>query len=221
MACARWPPAAPRWTNWPGGRRTTRPMPDFIWHAATAGGPVEQGRPSAPTTPGPPRPRPDFICHAATAGGQVEQGRLSAANAALALKQLRAQGLTPLHLADASAAAAGAADPGPMPGGFAQPRQRQSKGPVRAADILALTSELAIMLRAGLALDNALRVLIDMSHKPSVAALVQALLDAVKGGTPLSRALAAHGPLFGDFYINMVRSGEASGQMSAVLDRLV
>ncbi|MCW5233566.1 type II secretion system F family protein [Verminephrobacter eiseniae] len=164
---------------------------------------------------------PDFIWHAATAGGQVEQGRLSAANAALALKQLRAQGLTPLHLADASAAAAGAADPGPMPGGFAQPRQRQSKGPVRAADILALTSELAIMLRAGLALDNALRVLIDMSHKPSVAALVQALLDAVKGGTPLSRALAAHGPLFGDFYINMVRSGEASGQMSAVLDRLV
>src|SRR6218665_47129 len=107
---------------------------------------------------------PDFIWHAATAGGQVEQGRLSAANAALALKQLRAQGLTPLHLADASAAAAGAADPGPMaggvgrgggdggrmPGGFAQPRQRQSKGPVRAADILALTSELAIMLRAGL-----------------------------------------------------------------------
>ena len=26
--------------------------------------------------------------------------------------------------------------------------------------------------------------------------------------------------LFGDFYINMVRSGEASGQMSAVLERL-
>jgi general secretion pathway protein F len=77
------------------------------------------------------------------------------------------------------------------------------------------------MLRAGLALDNALRVLIDMSHKPSVAALVQGILDAVKGGTPLSRALAAHRDLFSDFYINMVRSGEVSGQMSAVLDRLV
>jgi general secretion pathway protein F len=85
----------------------------------------------------------------------------------------------------------------------------------------ALTSELAIMLRAGLALDNALRVLIDMSHKPSVAALVQGILDAVKGGVPLSRALTAHRALFGDFYINMVRSGEVSGQMSAVLDRLV
>ena len=77
------------------------------------------------------------------------------------------------------------------------------------------------MLRAGLALDNALRVLIDMGHKPSVARLMQGVLDAVKGGTPLSRALAQHRALFGDFYINMVRSGEASGQMSAVLDRLV
>ena len=77
------------------------------------------------------------------------------------------------------------------------------------------------MLRAGLALDNALRVLIDMSHKPSVAALVKATLEAVKGGTPLSRALSQRRDLFGDFYINMVRSGEASGQMSAVLDRLV
>ena len=163
---------------------------------------------------------PEFVWRAATASGKVEEGLLSAASAALALKQLRGLGLTPLSLSDAGDAAApqGRAD---APGSFAQPRQRQAKGPVTAPDVLALTSELAIMLRAGLALDNALRVLIDMSHKPSVAALVQGILDAVKGGTPLSRALAAHRDLFGDFYINMVRSGEASGQMSAVLDRLV
>lgn len=51
--------------------------------------------------------------------------------------------------------------------------------------------------------------------------LLQGILEAVKGGTPLSRALQAHADLFGDFYINMVRSGEASGQMPRVLDRLV
>ena len=83
--------------------------------------------------------------------------------------------------------------------------------------MLALTAELAIMLRAGLALDNALRVLIDMSHKPSVGQLLQGILDDVKGGTPLSRALGRHQALFGDFYINMIRSGEASGQLSSVL----
>ncbi|PWW43752.1 general secretion pathway protein F [Melaminivora alkalimesophila] len=167
---------------------------------------------------------PDFVWRAATAAGKVEEGRLSAPSSAAALRQLREQGLTPLRIDDAASApasigrAAGAAASAPA---GAVPRARQGKGPVNAADVLALTSELAIMLRAGLALDNALRVLIDMSHKPSVGALVQGILDAVKGGTPLSRALAAHPGLFNDFYVNMVRSGEVSGQMSAVLDRLV
>ena len=166
---------------------------------------------------------PEFVWRAATATGKVEEGRLSAPSSAAALKQLRAQGLTPLRIdAAATAGAAGFASKAQQAGNLAAaPGTRQSKGPVTAADVLALTSELAIMLRAGLALDNALRVLIDMSHKPSIAALVQGILEAVKGGTPLSRALAAHRSLFSDFYINMVRSGEASGQMSAVLDRLV
>ena len=166
---------------------------------------------------------PEFAWRAANSAGKMEEGRFTAATPAQVLKHLRDQGMTPLHIDDAGAA-------GPLPvtsgqaaslGRFAQPKGRQARGPVIAPDVLALTSELAIMLRAGLALDNALRVLIDMSHKPSVAALVQGILDAVKGGTPLSRALAAHRDLFGDFYINMIRSGEASGQMSAVLDRLV
>ena len=37
----------------------------------------------------------------------------------------------------------------------------------------------------------------------------------------MSRALAREQGLFGDFYINMVRSGEASGELANVLARLV
>ena len=110
---------------------------------------------------------PDFVWRAATASGKVEEGRLTAAGAATVLKQLREQGLTPLSIDDARDAA--------MPRGasaansaLVQLKVRQAKGPVTSLDVLAITSELAIMLRAGLALDNALRVLIDMSHKPSV-----------------------------------------------------
>lgn len=128
----------------------------------------------------------------------------------------------PLHI-DVAAIAAGVSVSAVKEGsgGLPSSKTRQAKGLTNASDVLALTSELAIMLRAGLALDNALRVLIDMSHKPSIAELVQGILDAVKSGTPLSRALAGHRELFSDFYVNMVRSGEVSGQMSAVLDRLV
>src|SRR2546427_3148667 len=60
-----------------------------------------------------------------------------------------------------------------------------------------------------------------MSHKVQMQAMLQSVLDSVKAGMPLSQALGKHHDLFGDFYINMVRSGEASGQMSGVLNRLV
>jgi len=160
---------------------------------------------------------PDFAWRAAQAAGQVVQGHITADTPAHAMKLLRERGLTPLKIEDAAPGAAAqpalAAGPGR--------KQRASQGPVNQADILALTSELSIMLKAGLALDSALRVLIEMSHKPSVAAMLQQTLEDVKGGTPLSRALSRNRELFGDFYINMVRSGEASGQLSSVLARLV
>ncbi|MFN4120421.1 type II secretion system F family protein [Acidovorax sp.] len=161
----------------------------------------------------------EFAWRAASGTGQIQEGRMAAPAAAAVVKQLRDRGLTPLAVDEVQGAGAGLKGATALQLG--RKTGRVDKGPVNSADVLALTSELAIMLRAGLALDNALRVLIDMSHKPSVAALVQSTLEAVKGGTPLSRALAQRHELFGDFYINMVRSGEASGQMSAVLDRLV
>lgn len=171
---------------------------------------------------------PDFFWRAAAADGNVVTGRLSAANEVAAIRQLRSQGLTPLAVQDAEQAArtgmaqaVQTATPASEGAGFRPPKVRVDKSPVKSKDVLAFTSELAIMLRAGLALDNALRVLIEMSYKPAVGELLQGILEAVKGGTPLSRALQAHNKLFGDFYINMVRSGEASGQMSGVLDRLV
>src|SRR5574344_2704755 len=83
-----------------------------------------------------------------------------------------------------------------------------------------MTTDLAIMMRAGLSLDNALKVLLEMSHKQAMQSMLQAVLDGVKGGMPLSQALQQHQQHFGEYYINMVRSGEASGQMAAVLGRL-
>ena len=151
---------------------------------------------------------PEFAWRAAESSGKVIEGRSTAATPASVMAQLRSRGLTPLRIEDAVATGSAKTMTGTGPG-FVVGQGRKARGPVTPPDVLAFTSELAIMLRAGLALDNALRVLIEMSHKPSVAELLQGVLDDVKGGVPLSRALARNQGLFGDFYINMIRSGEA------------
>ena len=167
---------------------------------------------------------PDFFWKAARANSDIVEGRLQASSQAQAMQQLRAQGLTPLQISEAGASAAfiSASTDAVSASGEAPPKRGlfQSNS-ITQADILAMSSELSIMLKAGLALDNALRVLIGMSSKPAMVALTQSILNDVKGGVPLSRALARHPQQFSDFYINMIRSGEASGQISSVLERLV
>ena len=168
---------------------------------------------------------PDFSWRAAQADAQIIEGRLQAANAAQAMSQLRAQGLTPLFIGEGGASAAAAGLSMPATTAFKAPsvakRGLFKSGGITQADILVMTSELSIMLKAGLSLDNALRVLIGMSPKPDMMALTQTILDDVKGGSALSTALKRHPQQFGEFYLNMVRSGEAGGQLSAVLERLV
>ena len=45
---------------------------------------------------------PDFVWRAAASSGKVVEGRLTAVSAALALRQLQQQGLTPLSIDDAA-----------------------------------------------------------------------------------------------------------------------
>lgn len=165
---------------------------------------------------------PDFLWKAARADSQIVDGRLQAASLAQAMHQLRAQGLTPLQISEAGTAAGSALAPGvDQTVSPARTSGLFKSSTISQADILVMTSELSIMLKAGLALDNALRVLVGMNAKPAMESLTKTILDDVKSGVPLSRALTRHPQQFGDFYINMIRSGEASGQLSDVLERLV
>lgn len=165
---------------------------------------------------------PDFHWRAAQADAQIIEGHLQATTVWNAMQHLRAQHLTPLSVVEAR----GSAFQSPIAFTYDKKLGVPLSGkwgkskPITQSDILAMTGELSIMLKAGLSLDNALRVLIGMNAKPAMTGMTQAILDDVKAGVPFSRALAKHPMQFGDFYVNMVRSGEAGGQLGSVLERL-
>ena len=151
---------------------------------------------------------PQFSYKAIGKDGKSRNGIIDADGLELASRQLRGQGLTLLKL-EAGSSTDGLA--GNKIGG--KPPGRQ--------EILSMTSELAVLLRAGLPLDRALKVLIDMAAQPQMNQLLNELLRAVKGGKPLSQAMQSYQQVFGTFYLSMVRAGEASGQLAQVLNRLV
>ncbi|NND68148.1 MAG: type II secretion system F family protein [Halioglobus sp.] len=147
-----------------------------------------------------------FSYKAISTQGKAVQGAIAADRIELASRELRSQGLTLLSLEPAREGAQ-------VSGGNAA-------GGADSDAVLALTRELAVLLRAGLPIDRALKVMIDMAAQPRLQALMQDLLSSVKSGKGLSQALESYPRVFDSFYLNMVRSGEASGHLAEVLERL-
>lgn len=83
-----------------------------------------------------------------------------------------------------------------------------------------ITSELAILLQNGVKIDKSLFVLQKSKPQGPVASLLKDLYKAVKRGNTLSDAMADHPKVFDQLYINLVKLGEASGNLSVVFVRL-
>jgi general secretion pathway protein F len=118
-------------------------------------------------------------------------------------------------------AAAGASGAIAVPRAARAPRRRWFEAKrVTGDQLMAITRELATLLRAGLPLDRALETLIGLAPTPAVTTLLQGIRDEVRGGKALSQALDARRETFSRFYVNIVRAGEAGGALATVLTRM-
>ncbi|WP_020208127.1 type II secretion system F family protein [Gilvimarinus chinensis] len=146
---------------------------------------------------------PEYYYKAAKRDGSLVQGSIEADSEVVASGRLRAQGMVVISLA-----------------GGASGTGKSSKKGIGKNQVLSFTNELAVLLRAGLPIDRALKVLIDMAPNLAVQQVYEGILGTVKGGKGFSVALAERSDLFDDFYISMIRSGEASGNLASILSRL-
>lgn len=158
---------------------------------------------------------PAYSFKAVTSAGVSKTGILDAASEACVVENLHAQGLIPLkiQLVQAGNGALPSATQKPTRGLFARKRVTQE-------DIMALTQQLSSMLRAGLPLDRALGILLEISDKPPLLSLIQDIQNQVRSGKRFADALETSGK-FNRFYINMVHAGEAGGSIDEALARLV
>ncbi len=141
-------------------------------------------------------------------GETVEEDRESPNENALILS-LQEEGLLPIRVVAA----------GSSPLSFLRIGRRGSK--ISHKQVTLFTRELRTLLEAGLPLDRALSVLLELTEKePDFNAMIGKILEKIKSGAQLSDALEAQGPVFSRFYLNLIRAGEAGGALEVVLDRL-
>jgi general secretion pathway protein F len=150
---------------------------------------------------------PTFRFKAVSGPGDVVEGEMEAASQAAVLDHLRGQGYLPIRADEAGGRSI--AD--------LLKREVGSRGGLTRQDATAILRELSSLLRAGLAIDQALAVLINFTEKEPVKKLMGRVLERVRGGSSLADAMTAQGPVFDRFVIGMVRAGEAGGALDSVL----
>lgn len=80
--------------------------------------------------------------------------------------------------------------------------------------------QLATLLKAGLPLLVAINDIIDQIDNKHFRNIIVDIRDKLEEGSSLSNALARHGSVFSEMYINMVRVGENLGSLDHVMERL-
>jgi len=88
------------------------------------------------------------------------------------------------------------------------------------ADVALMTRQLATLVRAQIPLFESLSALIEQTEKDALRRALTNVRDTVREGTSFADALKEHPSIFPDLYVNMVRAGESSGTLDAVLLRL-
>lgn len=92
--------------------------------------------------------------------------------------------------------------------------------PPNLKQVAVFSKQLATLINAGVPLVQALAILQKQIENKAFQTIIRAIRTDVESGTPLSEALVKHPKVFNRLYINLVRAGETSGTLDAILERI-
>ena len=88
---------------------------------------------------------------------------------------------------------------------------------ISSTDLVIITRQLATMVSSGLVLSDALDILEDQQNNKTLKKVLEEVSQDIKGGLTLAQSLGKHPDVFPPLYINLIKSGEASGKLDQVL----
>jgi len=139
--------------------------------------------------------------------GKKVQGVVDAPSAAALREQLARQGLFPTKI-DATG--------GVSTAGFFK---RLFEAKITTKDKILFSKQLAILLKSGVPILQAIELLTEQ-FEGSLRNMLVRIKDDIKEGTSLADALSKYPKVFENLYIQLVRAGEATGKLEAILERL-
>lgn len=153
---------------------------------------------------------PAFSYVAVDAQGRTKRGVVEAEAPRQARAGLRSAGLVPVELAAVDLESA-------VPGAR---RWLVRRHRLSGTELALITRRFAMLLEAGLTLEECLNALIEQAQNESSGNILAAVRAEVLSGNGLASALERHPSSFPDLYRALIGTGEQSGELASVMSRL-
>ncbi len=147
-----------------------------------------------------------YVFEARDGRGRVFKGELEAGSENEARVKLRAQKLMPMRLSQSEQKVSVAKKIG---GKSVPPKELQI-----------FTRQLSTLLSSGIPILQSLEVLSQSNRSAGMSIAMKAMINDINQGRRFGEAMAEHPLVFDRFYVNMVKAGEESGNIDAILNRL-
>lgn len=144
----------------------------------------------------------DFKYSGTNRRGQNVKGEMTSKSIELARAQLRKQGIIVQDIRQ---------KPKPL---------LRTKKAIKALDIAIFVRQLATMMKAGVPLTQSFEIVADSLENPSMKELVLKLKVDIESGSNFATALRKHPKYFDDLFCSLVESGEQSGALETMLERV-
>jgi type IV pilus assembly protein PilC len=150
--------------------------------------------------------------------GQRDSGVLEAGSQDEAILQLQQKGLVVTSVISFDVgrdemAAQAAASP-------RRPRSQFTHGGVKANDLVIFARQLALLLGAGVSLLRCLDIILKQVDSRQLFKIITQVRQDMEGGRTLRDSLAKFPNTFSNLWVNLIETGEASGNLPMVLEKL-
>ncbi|GAB1256851.1 type II secretion system F family protein [Aurantivibrio plasticivorans] len=144
-----------------------------------------------------------FVYKGVDKKGNKVEGEIKGQSSALVRAQLMKQGIRTSGVRK---------KPKPLFGG--------GKKAIKPVDIAMFTRQMATMMKAGVPLVQSFEIVADGLENPSLRDLVLSIREDVSAGGGFAPSLRKHPKYFDDLFCSLVESGEQSGALETMLDRI-
>lgn len=140
-----------------------------------------------------------------TSRGTIKKGIVDATNKQMAITRLRSQGINPREIEESKSVLH---------------KELSFGGKVKNQDFVIYSRQFATLIRAGVSILESTKILAEQTSSKPLKKGLQAVEEDVRSGLSFSDAASKKPKVFPVLFVNMIRAGEATGNLDEALDRL-